>query len=432
MQQIIKTILYDWQDKKLPKTLARETDLDNYFNLKPKKITVISGFRRTGKTYLCFQLIKKILKKQNKEQLIYINFEDERIPPKIEFLTDLLPIIKQTLQSPTKTLFLDEIQNIPNWSKWLRRIYDNENLTIFVTGSSSKMSSQEIPTELRGRCLEVQVFPLSFREFLRFKNININLEAVKYSENPKANLFKALEEYLYYGGLPEVILSDEKKFEIIQQYYKAVVQRDVIERFKVKNQEALRAVLRLLLNSTYYSINKLYNNLKSLNYKIGKTSLSLYISYIENSYFLYSLPIFSYKIKDQMQYPRKAYFIDNGFINALSIKFSKNFGRLYENLVFVELKRRGGLESELFYWRDQGGKEVDFVLKQGLKIKQLIQVCYDMDDEDTKKRETKALIKASKELFCNKLLIITQSLAGEEILQGKKIKYIPLWKWLLQ
>jgi predicted AAA+ superfamily ATPase len=293
--------------------------------MKPRKIIAVTGFRRVGKTYLLLQLISKTLKDQNKEQEVYINFDDERIPEKTEFLTELLPTIKQTFKKETQHIFLDEIQNMPNWSKWLRRIYDTENFGIFVTGSSSKVSSREIPTELRGRCLEIKVFPLSFREFLRFKNMKIDPSVLQYSENEKTKVTRALDEYLRFGGMPEVVLSDEeRKSEILQQYYGTVVRRDIVERFNVKNEEGLKAMMRLLLNSTQYSISRLYDTLKSLNYEIGKTTLLHYIQYVESSYFTHSLPIFSYKIKDHLQYPRKIYFIDNGFISSLSTRHSKD------------------------------------------------------------------------------------------------------------
>jgi len=434
MEEIIKTILYSWAEKKLPKVVARETDLENYLDMKPRKIVAVTGFRRVGKTYLLYQLLNKLLKEGDREQIVYINFDDERIPENTGFLTALLPTVKQSFDRPLKYLFLDEIQDMPGWSKWLRRIYDNEEIDIFITGSSSKVSSREIPTELRGRSLEVKVFPLSFKEFLLFKNISIDPKRVPYSENEKAKMMRALNDYLMYGGLPEVVLADEdKRFEILQQYYSTVVRRDIVERFKVKNEEGLKAMLRLLLNSTSYSISKLYNTLKSLNYKIGKTTLLHYLSYVESSYFIHSLPIFSPKIKEQLQYPRKVYFIDNGFISSLSTKFSKNLGRLYENLVAVELLRRHSKgDADLYYWKDSRGKEVDFVVKHDFKVKQLIQVCYDIEDYDTRKREIKALLRASEELKCKNLLVITSNYDVEEEIKGRKIVYIPLWKWLLE
>ncbi len=433
MEKILKTIFYEWKERKLPEIIRREKDLKEYLRVKPQKIIAITGFRRIGKTYLILQLIKELLEKKDREGVVYVNFEDERIPLRTEILTDLLPTIKQTFQKLPEILFLDEIQEIPGWSKWMRRIYDEERIKIFVTGSSSKMSSREIPTELRGRCLEIKVSPLSFKEFLKFKSIKINFEAASYSENEKAKVSKALEEYLLYGGMPEVVLtSAERKIEILQGYYRTVIRRDISQRFKIKNEEGLKALLLLILNSTSYSITKLYNTLKSLNYKIGKTTLLNYLSYIENSYFMESVFIFSYKIKDQLQYPRKIYFIDNGFITALSTKFSKDFGRLYENLVFQELKRRADYQTEIFYWKNRAGREVDFVLREQSKITRLIQVCYDINDPVTRDREIKALLMASKELKCDDLMIINQDIDRAEKIKMKEIKFIPLWRWLME
>jgi len=434
MKEIIRTLIYEWKTKKLPQTREREINLDKYLT-KPRKIIVVSGFRRSGKTYLVFEFIKKLLESDNREEIIYFNFEDERIPPKTEFLTLFIPTIKETFSKKTKIIFLDEPQAIEGWSKWLRRIYDNEDFFIFVTGSSSKLSIKEIPTELRGRYLNIELFPLSFTEFLRFKDILINIEDISHNPNEKAKLLKALDEYLKFGGLPEVVLAnEEEKNEILQNYYRTVVNRDIIERFDVKNEEGMKSLLRLLLNSTSYSVNKLYNIMKSLNISIGKTTLLNYVSYIETSYFLHSLMIFSKNIKDQLQYPKKSYYIDNGFITSLSLKFSDNRSRLYENAVFIELKRKffSDVNKEIYYWKSQKNEEVDFVIKNSTKVEQLIQVCYDIDDYDTKRRELKALVKASKELRCRNLVVITHDKKGNEKYKDKNIIYKPLWLWLLE
>jgi len=434
MDRTIKTILLEWQKRKLPSIISRETNLLNYSKIKPVKIIVITGFRRVGKTYAVLHLIKDLLARESRDQVVYINFEDERIPSKTEFLTSLLPAIRQLYKGELRFLFLDEIQGMPAWSKWLRRIYDTENIRIFVSGSSSKMSSREIPTELRGRFLEIKIFPLSLKEFLHFKELDFDFKTIDYLADDKAKLLKVLEEYVKYGGLPEIVLAEEeKKSEIAHSYFQTVLRQDIIERHDVKNEEALKAMLRLLVNSTSYSISKIYNTLKSLHHEIGKATLQRYIAYIENSYFMVSLPIFSYKIKDQMQYARKVYFIDNIFINTVSTKFSNDSGRLYENLVAVELLRRQSKNRliEMYYWKNIQHEEVDFVLKKGASIDQLIQVCYDIDDLDTKKRELRALVKAGNELKCNKLLVITEDYEGTETFKKKRIQFIPLWKWLL-
>src|SRR3989338_6395217 len=433
MDKIIKTILAEWKGKDIPAVIPREINIRDYLNMKINKIIVLNGFRRVGKTYILYGLAHELLKSNSREEVVHINFEDERIPLKTEFLSSLLPTADEIFNKKIKYLFLDELHNIPNWSKWLRRTYDNQNMRIFVSGSSSRMSEEEIPTELRGRFLEIKILPLSFKEFLKFKKLSFDFKLLDYSEKEKPLILKALTEYLTYGGMPEIVLVDEnKKFELAQSYYATVIKRDITERYNVKNEESLKALLKLLLDSKEYSISRSYNNLKSLGYEIGKSTLQKYISYIENSYFAFSLPIFSYKVKDQMQYAKKIYFIDNAFINSISTKFLNNFGRLYENIVAVELKRR---KKECYYWKNMEKEEVDFVIKEGPKVNQLIQVCYDITDPDTKKREIKALLKASKALKCNNLLVINQDYSGEENLEWfgikRKIKFIPLWKWLL-
>jgi len=432
MIDLYRTLFHEWKNRKLPNVIGRDVSLLKYATIEPKKIIVTSGFRRTGKTYLLFHLIKELLKDQTKEKIIYINFEDERIPSNTEFLTDLIPAIKQVYGKP-EFLFLDEVHNIPNWSKWLRRVYDTEEIRFFVTGSSSKLSSKEIPTELRGRFLELTVLPLSFMEFLRFKNIS-SAKKTEYSTEEIAEMQRLLMEYLKYGGLPEVVLATEdKKIEILQGYYNTIIRRDIIERFRIKSEENLKTLIRLLLNSTQYTITKLYNSLKSLNYEIGKSTIQTFLDHIENAYFMYSVYVFSPKAKNQLQWPRKVYFIDTGFISQLSTKFSRDMGRLYENIVFLELKRKKAKNPnlEIFYWKNQLHEEIDFVIKRGLKVKQLIQVCYNASDLETKKREIRALSKASKELKCRNLLIITEEMEGKEKINSKTIKYQPLWKWLL-
>ena len=420
MKETIRTILYSWMERELPKVIPRDVSIESYINMVPRKIVAITGFRRVGKTYLIYDVIKKLQEERN--DIVYINFDDERIPERTEFLTDLIPAMIELFGKLPKYLFLDEIQNMPGWSKWVRRIHDTEDMRIILTGSSSKLSSRELPTELRGRGIEIPLFPLSFQEFLRFRDANINMDLVSYTSKEKSRLLSLLMEYLEYGGMPEIVLAEKaRRLDILQEYYRTVLMRDVVERYGVKNEQSLKAMVRLLLNSTSYSISKLYNTLKSLNYHVGKSTLLNYVSYIESSYFIYSVPIFSYKIKEQLQYPRKVYFIDNGFLKALSTKFSKDMGRFMENLVAVELLRR---ESELYYWKNGG--EVDFVIKEGEKVRELIQVTYASGKDEIERRELRALDKAGEELGCRNKTVITWDYEEEG-----EVQYIPLWKWLL-
>src|SRR3989344_3430260 len=279
MDKIIKTILAEWKGKKIPAIIPREINIQDYLNLKVNKIIVLNGFRRVGKTYILYGLVNELLKSNSREEVVDINFEDERIPLKTEFLSGLLPTAEEIFNKRVKYLFLDELHNIPNWSKWLRRIYDSQEMKIFVSGSSSKMSEEEIPTELRGRFLEIKIFPLSFKEFLKFKNLDFDFKILDYSGKERPLILKALMEYLKFGGLPEIVLIEEnKKFELAQSYYATVIKRDIIERYNIKNEESLKALIKLLLDSKEYSISKSYNNLKSLGYEIGKSTLQKYIS----------------------------------------------------------------------------------------------------------------------------------------------------------
>ncbi len=408
MKDILRTILLEWEERELPNVLPRDYQPESYLDSMLNKVLVVTGFRRVGKTYLLFGLIKKLLQTYSKKEVVYINFEDERIPAETEILSQLLPTVQEVWGQKPKYLFLDELQNIPNWSKWLRRIIDTEEIKIVVTGSSSKMSSFEIPTELRGRSFEIQVLPLSFKEFLQFKKKKIDFDKTEHLPNERAKFYFLFDEYLTFGGLPEVVLTEEKgkKAELLQNYFQTVVRKEIIERFNVKNQEGLKTLLRLLLNSTHFTVSKLYNNLKSLNYQIGKSTLNNYLSYIESSYFLKSLFYYAPSLKNRLQYPRKPYFIDNGFISSLSTKFSKKYGRLFENFVFWQLYKK--YQEKIYYYTNRFGQEVDFVVFEDNRPSNLIQVSWNLDDFETRKREERALLSLGKKLGCSQLFIVTK------------------------
>lgn len=434
MSEIIRTLALEWSRRKLPAMVSRDFDLSGYVDTRPAKVIAVSGFRRVGKTYALLLLARRLLETRSREEVVYLNFEDERIPLATETLGGLLPALTQAHARPVRYLLLDEIQAVPEWSRWVRRVHDTEDVRLFISGSSSKMSAAEIPTELRGRFLLVKVFPLSFSEFLRFRDLAIDLKAVSHLADEKARLLRALDEYLRWGGLPEIALADhDRKLEIAQSYYQTIVRRDIVERNRIRNDEAMKALLRLLTNSVAYTVTKLHNTLRSLNYAVGKTTLQRYLSYVEESYFMFSLTAFAPSVKDRLQHPRKAYFIDNVFISSLSTRFSHSSGRLYENLVAVELLRRAAArpETELHYWKNPLHEEVDFVCRNGARVEQLIQVCSDLTDPDTRKRELRALFKAGRELKCRRLLVITEDYDAVEKVRGYKVVFTPLWKWLL-
>lgn len=401
-----KIILQEWFEKKLPPTFLREKQVD-IKSLSPlKKVRVITGFRRTGKTYLFFSAIKKLLKRYSRKDILYINFEDERIPLKTEVLTNLIPSFQSICGQKPKYLFLDEIQNIPLWSKYIRRILDNENIEIFLTGSSSKMSSFELPTELRGRSLEQKVWPLTFKEFLTFKGKTIDKNSLDFSSDQKSQFDYLLNEYLIFGALPEIVLSPlENKINIIQEYFKTVIRREISERYQLKKEEPIKSTAKLLFNSTYFTQSKIYRDLTSQGINLDKNAVGDYFKYLKTAYLFIPLSHFSFSFRSRQTKPQKAYFIDNGFITSLSTKFSQNLGRLWENLICQKLFSQG---RELYYFQNnRKTDEVDFVVCKDNKPYQLIQACYDLTDSHTQKREIVALLRSGKKLLCSNLIIIT-------------------------
>lgn len=405
MNALLRTLLYEWKERKLPETIERDTRIDVSPQEGTNNATVITGFRRVGKTYLVYEAVEELLKTHSREEVIYLNFEDERIiNPATDLLTDLIPEIQAVYGKKPKYLFIDEVQIVPNWSKWVRRMLDNEAFRIFLTVSSSKMSSAELTTELRGRAWEIKVYPLSFPEFLRFKHETLDFEKMVYVQNEAARFTFLFEEYLLYGALPAVVLTpQEKKQELLQSYFQTVVKKNIAERHKIENDTTLRTLLKLLLNSSYITITKLFNSLKSMGIPVGKETVDNYLSYIETSYFMNELFIFTPVVLNKINYPRKVYFVDTGFMTALSTKFSKNMGRLFENVVFHKLSQK----HETMYYYEDKDNEVDFAILDGGVTTALYQVCYDLTDEETRNREVKSLLKAGESLHCINLNIIT-------------------------
>ena len=421
MNENIARVIVEWQENWTPGLIERDFD-PSLIPEKPRKVITFAGCRRTGKTYLMFQLINELSKRIPKEEIFYINFEDERLEKKTETLTELIPTIEELFGKKERLyLFLDEVQNVPGWDSWVRRIQDSrEDVRLFLSGSSSKLSSREIPTSLRGRALTFEVFPLSFPEFLRFKNFEVP-ERVEFSGR-KAELLNLLREYLIYGGFPEVVLAEDKRIKgmIIRDYFNTIIALDVVERYKVRNPKELRAFIRLLLNSEYFSLSRAERTMRSLGYSVSKATLANYLRYLNECYFAFPVEVFSPKVKLRIQHPKKIYFVDTAFLTFLSVKFSEDIGRLMGNAVFIELMRRG---REVNYAFGENW-EVDFVLPEE---ETLIQVSYDVSGPETMERELKALKKAKRTFGWKNAKLITWDV--EKKVDG--IEVVPLWRFLL-
>ena len=419
-------------------------DRDKYlpcFNryLKGRDVVIaVIGVRRSGKTFLTKQILKGVLSRTSPENTLYVLLEDPKLEPYlgVNLLDEIYYSFKNYVAADGELcIVLDEIQNVPLWEKWVRLVIEKrENVRLIITGSSSKLLYSRLAKTLTGRTLTIEVFPLSFKEFLLFKGFTLGKEYALISERRK--LEKFLFEYLTYGGFPQVVLEEDiaLKNQLLKELFEGIVYKDVMGRHKTKDAPLAKIIAEISLNyfSSLGSASKLRNIVAGLvGRKVSPNLVLQILSYLEEAFLIYQVPIFSYKVKEQKLYPKKFYCIDTGIINAVTTKFSENIGRLYENTVAISLIRQNG-KDKVFYWKSNTHEEVDFVIKEGLKIKKLIQVCYELSNEKTKKRELASLVKASKELKCKQLLIITRDYAGAEKIGSQVIVYVPLWKWLLE
>jgi len=370
---------------------------------------IITGARRCGKSIFAFMLGRD-------EKFGYVNFEDERLSMEGRELNRVLEAI-YALKGDVNLLIFDEIQNVEGWEKFVSRLLPTKK--VIITGSNARLLSKELVTFLTGRHVDSTLFPFSFREFLRFNEFEPNI----YLTKDIAIVKEYLRDYLENGGFP-LVYKIGRVF--LMENYKDIIERDIIQRYKIRYPRVLKNLAKYMItnSSRETSFNKLKNILKV---KSVHTIIN-YSSYLENAYLLIFLERFSFKLKEQVKAPKKVYCIDTGLINSIGFKFSENIGRLVENLVAIELKRTG---HEIYYWKDHQQREVDFVVREGVNVKELIQVCYDIEDFSTKNRELKALVKAGKELKCKNLKVITWDYDGREEFKGKEIRFIPLWRWLL-
>lgn len=418
-------IIRDFQKRRYPDIVQR--DIHYPLDIPLDRAVVLSGPRRSGKTYLMYLGIKELLaRKENKNSILYVNFEDSRlVGAASQDLNTLLEVFFEIYPDRNKKtwVFLDEIQVIPNWERFVRTLVDMENVNVFVTGSSSRLMSKEIATSMRGRSLTYNVYPFSFAEVLKAGK----LEYDEYlSSAQMGEIIQKLEDYVRYGGFPETVRYREEWDRILSEIVDVTIFRDIVERYDVKNIKMLKLFLNAIFNSKEFSIHKFYNFLKSQGHKVSKNTLYTYFGYFEDSFIVFPLKRFSYSYKNIESSISKIYLVDNGL---LSLQGIQDYGRLIENIVFIELKRRS--KGDLFYYKSTSGREIDFIIKEGKKVSELIQVCYTLDNFVTKEREIKALLQGSEELKCDNLLIITWDYEAVEIVSGKNVRYVSLCKWLL-
>lgn len=414
-----------WENKKLIKELKGKPrpQYGNLINsIKIKEITIITGVRRSGKSTLMYQMIDNLLKKRiDPKQILFVNLEDKKLTK--DTLDDIHESYRENINIDKKAyIFLDEIHRKEGWESWIRKKYDlKTNNKFIISGSCSYLLKKEYSTLLTGRNLTFEVFPLNFEEFLLFKNLTVDKNNLKKGiilEKTKISILKYLKEYLNLGGFPEILFKPKNyKIKILEQYFDDILYKDIVDRYNLNSQKTKDLALFLITNVTsLVSLRNLRNSLK-----ISYDTIKDYLSYYKEAFLFFTVNHFSYSFKEQKTLASKIYCIDNGLRNAVSFKFSKDEGKLAENLVFIELKRR---EKEPYYWKNRG--EVDFVIKNRDQSLTAINVSY---TDEIEKREIKALLDFKKEFKKTKeLIILTKDLEKQE--QG--IKHIPLWKWLLE
>jgi predicted AAA+ superfamily ATPase len=427
----LKELLTEWQEFKFPEIYSRDF---NYSLLQGQEIISIIGARRTGKTYLCYQIIQKLRESLPADNILYLNLEDERLHPlKDDELTHLLPIYLELFsidENKRVYLFIDEIQNASNWPKWARRITEqNRNLKLIITGSSSKLLSREIASELRGRTLSFTVYPLSFKEYLKTQNIYIEEKEKKkvlYGKR-KTEFKKQFNIYLKMGGFPAVLESSNPE-ELLKECYKVMFYRDLVERYKIKNIKLFEDYLTLVIDQTgsLFSISSTAKKLEEFGYSLSKNTLSNFSKYAQEIFLIFEVKKYSYKIKEQLRFPKKIYTIDHGLVKAIRFFFSEDYNRLLENIVFISLKRNG---NEIYYHKEN--KECDFIISDKLKVIQAIQVAKTISEAKTKKREIEGLLEALNKFRLKEGLILTEDNYGTFKINNKTIKILPTWYWLL-
>lgn len=429
MQALIEQIIADFHERQLPTFTRRQAKLPMLSN----KIDTVIGMRRSGKTWFLYQVMSDLLDQEIPiEKILYMNTEDERLLPMVASELHLIPETYYRryphLKDEKCYFFFDEIQNINGWETFVRRLFDTENIHLCITGSSSRLLSREIATNLRGRSLSTEIFPFSFRESLAHKNIKVDI-GIRPGSKKKALLQNRFQNFLLVGGFPEVQeVEDIYRRRILQDYLDIVILRDLVERHHITNTITLRYMIRHILNSAagLFSVHKFYNDLKSQGISCSKNTLHDYLGHLSESYLSFPVPIHTHSERARMVNPRKIYAIDTGLVQACSHRTGPNWGYLLENFVYLELRRQ---TAEIAYFKTNNGHEIDFIIKDSEGRKHLIQVSAQLTNPDTRNREIRALNEAMAETDTNQAIII--SLNQEEKIKTKhgQIYILPAWLW---
>ena len=427
-------ILNEWNywNKELPHTYARalyDEKIDTFLSY--NEVVVIKGIRRSGKSTLMLNSIKNLLLNGvDIKNILFVNLEDPRFINHLstELLQEIKDVYLEYLDPDEKPyIFLDEIQNIPNWEKWVNKEYELKLSNITISGSNSSMLSSEIASSLSGRYLQIDIYPLSFKEYLAFKSIEVQSK-LDFVEK-KIVLNRAFEAYLQYGGFPKTLeYQSSDKRELLITYKDSILLKDIVARYNLKEFKTLEEIAAFLLANSgiSQSINKLKNN-----FHISYDMANAYLEYLIKAYMVFEIPKFDYSLKKQNANDKKYYSVDLGLSNIMRVPNLQTRGDDLETVVFLELLRRG---YKVYYYKTSNGLECDFIVEKENTITQLIQVTSSLKNEKTKKRELRSFVKTIEELQLKNVtsLVIYEDHTSTEIYDNLEIKTINIKEWLLE
>ena len=431
MIETIKSIILDFQESRLETGVPRRLRIETV----PGKAAVCIGVRRSGKSTYLFQVVQRLLDSGiSRQNILYLNFFDDRLH---NLRQDNLGLIAEAYYSiypekkNTETVycFFDEIQAAPGWEPFVERIMRTEQCEVYLTGSSARMLSREIATQMRGRALSWEMFPFSFREFLDCKEID---SEGALSTKKRLLVQKGFEAFWESGGFPEAAgLGRNLRIKTHQEYFHTILFRDLIERHDVSHPRAVTDLAHWLVDNTasLYSVNSLTGYLKSLGHKAPKSAVADYLEWFEDAYFLFTVRLFDPSLARSNTNPKKVYCIDHALVTSVSSGILVNSGHLLENLVFTALRRQ---HPEIYYYKTRTGREVDFIVPMRGRPRMLVQVCESLAEPQTRKREIAALSEAMTEQGLSAATIVTRGEEERIETGGGTIEVVPAWRFLLE
>ncbi len=413
-----------WTGKDLdPALLGKNRELTKRAEelLSFREMKILLGLRRSGKSTLFYQFIDHLLRKgTDPKDILLVNFEDPILSR--ASLNEVFDQYQSDINPDSKPyIFLDEVHRCRKWVLFLRKLYDLRKIEqVFITDSSSRLVEREQASVLTGRGISTTVYPLSFREHLDWKGRRMERPL---SSEDRNKLKNSLNDHLRWGGMPEVVLKESniQKKTLLNNYLSDIVHKDIGERYNTDYRKIKDLVDYLVTNTGNLFSPRKY----SRTYGLSLDAINNYLNYLEEVFLFVAVSRFDYSLRTQQITPKKIYLLDTGFFGSAGFRFSEDAGHIYENAVFLQLNRKLG---EIYYWKDNG-REVDFLVKEGKDVTGAIQVCYDL--ENARDRELRPLLSAMNEFAIEEGMVITGNFRDVEVIGGKRVKYVPLWEWLL-